>query len=96
MTTNPFEDEDGMYFALINEEGQYSLWPTFASVPAGWFIAHPKDGRKACLDFIEKHWTDMRPKSLIRQMEADADARHNDSSGNELGNEGEKPSGMRD
>jgi hypothetical protein len=35
-----------------------------------------------CLDFIEKNWTDMRPKSLIKQMEADAAVRQNGTSGN--------------
>jgi MbtH protein len=66
--TNPFEDEDGRYFALINEEGQYSLWPVFADVPDGWTVAHGEDTRKACLDYIEENWTDMRPKSLIEEM----------------------------
>jgi MbtH protein len=67
--TNPFEDETGAYYALVNEEGQYSLWPVFANVPDGWTIAHGEDTRAACLDFINREWTDMRPKSLIRQME---------------------------
>lgn len=67
--TNPFEDEDGSYFALVNDEGQYSLWPAFAEVPGGWTVAFGEDSRAACLDFIEKTWTDMRPKSLIREME---------------------------
>lgn len=71
MATNPFEDEDGVYLALINDEGQYSLWPSFADVPAGWTVAHGEDTRQACLDFIEKNWTDMRPNSLIREMEED-------------------------
>jgi MbtH protein len=67
--TNPFEDEDGSYFALVNDEGQYSLWPAFAEIPGGWTVAFGEDSRAACLDFIEKTWTDMRPKSLIREME---------------------------
>lgn len=69
MPTNPFEDEDAEYFALINDEGQYSLWPAFADVPDGWTVVHGEDTRKACLDYIEEHWTDMRPKSLITEME---------------------------
>jgi MbtH protein len=73
--TNPFEDEDASYFVLINDEGQHSLWPVFADVPDGWEITFGEDKRQACLDFIEKNWTDMRPKSLIRQMEADAATR---------------------
>lgn len=68
-TTNPFEDEDGTYYALINDEGQYSLWPSFADVPEGWTVVHGEDGRQACLDYIEENWTDMRPKSLIEAMD---------------------------
>lgn len=63
--TNPFEDPDGTYLALVNEEGQHSLWPAFVDVPAGWTVAHPAATRQACLDYIDEHWTDMRPKSLI-------------------------------
>ncbi|MFD7551824.1 MULTISPECIES: MbtH family protein [unclassified Streptomyces] len=66
---NPFDNEDGSFYALINDEGQYSLWPTFADVPAGWEIAFGEDTRQACLDHIEEQWTDMRPKSLIEEMQ---------------------------
>ncbi|MCX5340130.1 MbtH family protein [Streptomyces leeuwenhoekii] len=66
--TNPFENPDGRYVVLVNHEGQHSLWPVFAEVPAGWTVAHPEDSRQACLDYIEEHWTDMRPKSLVEQM----------------------------
>lgn len=66
--TNPFEEADDSYLALINNEGQYSLWPVFIDVPAGWAVAHPHDTRQACLDYIDEHWTDMRPQSLIDAM----------------------------
>jgi MbtH protein len=66
--TNPFEDENGVYHVLVNSEGQYSLWPSFVTVPEGWTIAHTSDNRAACLEFIEKNWTDMRPNSLIKTM----------------------------
>ncbi|WP_097869473.1 MbtH family protein [Streptomyces sp. rh34] len=66
--SNPFEDEDGQYYALANDELQHSLWPAFAEVPAGWTIVHGQDTRQACLDYINTHWTDMRPKSLIDAM----------------------------
>jgi MbtH protein len=67
--TNPFEDENGSYYALVNDEGQYSLWPAFADIPQGWTAVFGEDARAACLSFIEETWTDMRPKSLIREME---------------------------
>jgi MbtH protein len=84
VATNPFEDEDANYFVLANDEGQHSLWPVFADVPDGWEVIFGEDKRQACLDFIEKNWTDMRPNSLIRQMEADAAERQsgNGASGN--------------
>ncbi len=66
--TNPFEDEDGIYHVLINDEGQHSLWPAFIEVPAGWTIVHDSGSRAACLEFIKQNWTDMRPKSLIERM----------------------------
>jgi len=70
--TNPFDDENGEFCVLINDEGQYSLWPTFKEVPAGWTTVGPRGGRKECLAYVDEHWTDMRPKSLILQMERDA------------------------
>lgn len=70
--TNPFEDPDADYLVLVNDEGQHSLWPAFRSVPAGWNITGPRDKRQVCLDWIDEHWTDMRPLSLVRAMEADA------------------------
>ena len=67
--TNPFEDDDASYRVLVNEEGQHSLWPVFADVPEGWTSVHGPDTRQACLDYVERNWTDMRPKSLIEAME---------------------------
>jgi MbtH protein len=65
---NPFEDENGIYHVLINDEGQYSLWPSFIDVPDGWTIVRKSDSRAACLEFINRNWTDMRPNSLIKSM----------------------------
>lgn len=67
--TNPFEDENGTYLVLVNDEGQHSLWPSFREIPQGWTAVGPKGARQECLDWIEANWTDMRPKSLIEAME---------------------------
>ncbi|WP_320775112.1 MbtH family protein [Streptomyces sp. CRN 30] len=66
--TNPFENPDGTYMVLVNDENQHSLWPVSVNVPAGWTVAHPSDTREACLRFIEENWTDMRPRSLAQRM----------------------------
>lgn len=67
---NPFEDKEQPYLALVNDEGQFSLWPGFAEIPAGWTVAHGPDGREACLAYVNQEWTDMRPKSLVAAMTA--------------------------
>ncbi|MFI9274906.1 MbtH family protein [Kitasatospora sp. NPDC052896] len=67
--TNPFEDPEASYKVLVNEEGQHSLWPVFVEVPGGWTVVFGEAGRTECLEYIEKSWTDMRPKSLIAAME---------------------------
>jgi MbtH protein len=78
--TNPFEDEKGTYHVLINDEGQHSLWPSFIDVPKGWTIIRKSDTRAACLEFINKNWTDMRPNSLIESMKAQAASGQQDQS----------------
>jgi MbtH protein len=44
--TNPFEDPDANYLALVNEEGQYSLCPVFADIPGGWQSVFGEAGRQ--------------------------------------------------
>jgi len=66
--TNPFDDPEGTFLVVVNEENQHSLWPSFADVPAGWTTAHGPTDREACLEYVEEHWTDMRPASLVRAM----------------------------
>jgi MbtH protein len=62
---NPFDDQNGTYLVLVNDEGQHSLWPEFVEVPAGWTVAHPGGTRQSCLDYINANWTDIRPRSVI-------------------------------
>jgi uncharacterized protein YbdZ (MbtH family) len=72
MSTNPFDDDTGEFYVLVNDEEQHSLWPAFAEVPPGWRAVFGSAGRRQCLDYVEEHWTDMRPRSLRLAMEADA------------------------
>ncbi|GHC63127.1 MbtH family protein [Streptomyces cinnamoneus] len=66
--SNPFEDENGTYYVLVNDEAQHSLWPAFAEIPAGWTTVFGQASRKDCLEYVEENWTDMRPKSLVEAM----------------------------
>jgi MbtH protein len=56
--------DDWDYKILVNHEEQYSLWPDFKDVPAGWTQVGPVGDKATCLAWVEEHWTDMRPKSI--------------------------------
>jgi uncharacterized protein YbdZ (MbtH family) len=64
MSTNPFDDDNGTFYVLVNDEGQHSLWPTFVDVPAGWRVDFGGSARADCLAYVEEKWTDIRPLSL--------------------------------
>lgn len=64
MSSNPFDDDDATFYVLINDEEQHSLWPSFAAVPAGWTVVFGESARADCLEYVEKNWPDIRPKSL--------------------------------
>jgi uncharacterized protein YbdZ (MbtH family) len=63
---NPFDNEDGTFHLLVNDEGQYSLWPAFVDVPTGWSAVLASTTRQSCIDYVNEHWVDMRPRSLVQ------------------------------
>jgi MbtH protein len=64
-STNPFDNPDGRFTVLVNDEGQHSLWPDFAAIPPGWTVVLADGSRAACIDYVNEHWTDLRPASLV-------------------------------
>jgi len=69
--TNPFEDPDASYLVLVNDEAQYSLWPADIACPDGWTVVHGPGSRAGCLEYVQAHWTDMRPASLVAASRAE-------------------------
>ena len=70
---NPTDAEpEETYRAVVNHEEQYSIWPAWRELPAGWRDAGKSGTKDECLAFIKEVWTDMRPLSLRRAMEAQA------------------------
>ncbi|MEU1087773.1 MbtH family protein [Streptomyces sp. NPDC005576] len=65
---NPFEDNEAEFYVLVNAEGQHSLWPAFAEVPAGWNQVFGPGARQDAVEYVEREWTDLRPASLVREM----------------------------
>ncbi|RII13775.1 MbtH-like protein [Streptomyces sp. YIM 130001] len=64
MSSNPFDDTEGVFHVLVNDEGQHSLWPSFSPVPAGWTPTLSDVDRETALAHIERTWPDIRPLSV--------------------------------
>ena len=60
---NAFDEPDGRFFVLVNDENQYSLWPSKLSRPEGWRVARAEGSREECKEFIDATWSDLRPTS---------------------------------
>jgi MbtH protein len=56
--------DDFDYKVLVNDEGQYSVWPERKQAPLGWKEIGPIGTKEEVLEWIKANWTDMRPVSL--------------------------------
>jgi MbtH protein len=67
-----FQDEadNPVYKVVVNHEEQYSIWPAERENPLGWKDDGKSGSKQECLDHIKEVWTDMRPLSLRKKMEA--------------------------
>ena len=63
-------DDTTVYKVVVNHEEQYSIWPAHRENPPGWRDAGKSGTRAECLAHIDEVWTDMRPLSVRREMEA--------------------------
>lgn len=63
---NVFDEPDGRFVVLVNDEEQCSLWPSTTDRPAGWRIARAEGSRQECRDFVEATWSDLRPAGARR------------------------------
>lgn len=66
------EDDKTQYCVVMNHEEQYSIWLADRPIPAGWTAVGECGPKPRCLEYIEQHWTDMRPRSLREQMDRQA------------------------
>jgi MbtH protein len=70
----PPEEHVTVYVVLANCEEQYSIWPERRDIPAGWRAVGKKGSKPECLHYINEVWTDMRPLSLRKRMDGQAEA----------------------
>ncbi|GCE23083.1 MbtH family protein [Dictyobacter kobayashii] len=64
------EQTEILYNVVVNHELQYSIWPVGKVNAPGWKDAGKSGTKEECLAYIKEVWTDMRPLSLQKAMEA--------------------------
>jgi MbtH protein len=50
------DDKTKLFQVVVNQHGQYSIWPAGRPVPDGWHAASGLETRERCLAYIEEHW----------------------------------------
>lgn len=64
------QEDTTIYAVVVNHEEQYSIWPVYRELPPGWKAVGKSGLKSECLAHIKEVWTDMRPLSLRKQMDA--------------------------
>ena len=70
--TRDVQEDTTIYKVVINHEEQYSIWPADRENPLGWVDVGKSGLKPECLAYIKEIWTDMRPLSLRKKMEDQA------------------------
>jgi len=52
------------FAVVVNDEEQYSIWPTELDMPAGWRAVGKAGTKEECVSYIDEVWADIRPLSL--------------------------------
>jgi MbtH protein len=64
------QEDNTIYKVVVNHEEQYSIWPAERENALGWRDAGKIGTKQECLNYIKEIWTDMRPLSLRKKMDA--------------------------
>jgi uncharacterized protein YbdZ (MbtH family) len=67
---DPDKEDHTTYKVVVNHEEQYSIWPDYKQNALGWKDVGKAGSKAECLAYIKEVWTDMRPLSLRKKMEA--------------------------
>lgn len=70
MSWNDGQEDTTVYKVVVNDEEQYAIWPAQRDNALGWNDAGKSGSKQECTSYIQEVWTDMRPLSLRKKMEA--------------------------
>lgn len=63
-----YDPADIQFHVVVNAEQQYSIWPEYKAMPAGWQEIGISGDRQACLAYVSGIWTDLSRRSLRDAM----------------------------
>jgi uncharacterized protein YbdZ (MbtH family) len=66
VSISPFDDDHGSVCVLAKDDVSRGLGLAFAD--GGCRVLYGEANRAACLDYIEQHRTDIRPRSLRERL----------------------------
>lgn len=66
--SNPFDNPQGQFYILRNDQQQYSLWPAHCDLPAGWTVVCPPQSAEACNAWLAANWSTLTPP-IMRHKE---------------------------
>jgi MbtH protein len=64
-------EDSTIYNVVVNHEEQYSIWQADREPPLGWRSVGKSGDKEECLKYIGEVWTDIRPLSLRKRLEAE-------------------------
>ncbi|MEU9132189.1 MbtH family NRPS accessory protein [Kitasatospora sp. NPDC048540] len=70
MWADSSDEDDRQYKVVVNQEEQYSIWPSGKDNAPGWRDAGKDGSKQECLAHIQAVWTDLRPAGLRRHLDA--------------------------
>jgi uncharacterized protein YbdZ (MbtH family) len=65
--SNPFDNPQGQFYILRNDQQQYSLWPQHCALPAGWRWC-ARRSPEACNAWLAANWSTLTPP-IMRHKE---------------------------
>ncbi|MGW6919494.1 MbtH family NRPS accessory protein [Kitasatospora sp. NPDC054939] len=59
-------DDSGpeQWSVLVNDAGQHGLFPADLEPPAGWRPTGHRGTRESGIEYVDRHWTDLRPRAV--------------------------------
>ncbi|ALB62012.1 FIG005032: Putative cytoplasmic protein YbdZ in enterobactin biosynthesis operon [Cronobacter condimenti 1330] len=67
--SNPFDNPQGRFWLLENDQQQVSLWPEPCALPPGWRVVAQPQSPQMCEAWLKEHWNTLKPTHFARSTD---------------------------